>query len=84
MSRKRWKISDVRVFGFWGFFVLFFVGFCFVCFLWTHLQHMEAPRLGVKSELSPLAYTTATAVLDLSCVSATYTTAHGNTMSLTH
>ena len=27
--------------------------------LGPHLQHMEVPRLGVKSELQPLAYTTA-------------------------
>ena len=27
-----------------------------------HSQHMEAPRLGVKSELLLLAYTTATAI----------------------
>ena len=45
---------------------------------------MEVPRLGVKSELKLPAYTTATAMQDLSCVSATYTTAHGNTESLTH
>ena len=29
---------------------------------------MEVPRLGVKSELQLQAYTTATAVLDLSCI----------------
>ena len=33
--------------------------FCF--FLELHLQHMEVPRLGVKSELELPAYTTATA-----------------------
>ena len=36
---------------------------------------MEVSRLGLKSELWLLAYTTATATQDLSCV---YTT-HGNT-----
>ena len=38
------------------------------CFLRTHLQHMEVPRLWVKLELQlrPLAYTTATAMPDLS------------------
>ena len=35
-------------------------------FLGMHLQHMEIPRLGVKSELQLQAYTTATAMLDLS------------------
>ena len=41
------------------------VGFVFV-FLGPHLRHMEVPRLGVESELEPLAYTTATAMADLS------------------
>ena len=31
------------------------------CFLRLHPQHMELPRLGVKSELQLLAHTTATA-----------------------
>ena len=35
-------------------------------FLWPYLQHIEVPRLGVESELQQLAYTTATAMLDLS------------------
>ena len=33
---------------------------------------MEVPRLGVQSELQPLAYTTATATQDLSCVCKLY------------
>ena len=37
------------------------LGFFF--FFWTHLWHMEVPRLGVESEL---VYTTATATPDLS------------------
>ena len=37
-------------------------------FLGPHLQHMEVPRLGVKSELQLPAYTTATATRDLSHV----------------
>ena len=37
--------------------------FCFV--LQLHLQHMEVPRLGAKSELQLPAYTTATAMQDL-------------------
>ena len=40
--------------------------FLFVCFLGSHLWHMEVPRLGVKSELQLPAYTTATATPDLS------------------
>ena len=36
--------------------------FPFVLYLW----HMEVPRLGVKSQLQLWAYTTATAMLDLS------------------
>ena len=35
--------------------------FFFFFFLGPHLWHMEVPRLGVKSELQVLAYTTATA-----------------------
>ena len=34
-------------------------------FLGPHLQHMEVPRLGVKSELLLLAYATGTATQDL-------------------
>ena len=56
----------------------------FVCvFLGPNLRHMEVPRLGVKSELQLPAYTTATAILDLS-LTLTYTAAHGNARSLTH
>ena len=50
--------------------------------MWLHLWHMEVPRLGVKSELQLPAYTTATAMRDLSHTnegSLTYTTAHSNT-----
>ena len=32
------------------------------------MQYMDVPRIGVKSELQLLAYTTATATWDLSCV----------------
>ena len=38
--------------------------FIFV-FLGPHPWHMEVPRLGVESELLPLAYTTAKTMLDL-------------------
>ena len=40
----------------------------FFFFLGPHPQHMESPRLGVKLELQPLAYTTATATQYLSGV----------------
>ena len=48
-----------------------------VVFLGSHLWHMEAPRLRVKSELH-LTYTTATATLGIRDASATYATARGN------
>ena len=38
--------------------------FVWLVFLGLHLQHTEVPRLGVKSELQLLAYTTATATRD--------------------
>ena len=46
-------------------FCLFVCLFCF-CFLGLHLQHTEAPKLGLKSELQLLAYATAKAMSDLS------------------
>ena len=45
---------------------LFF--FLFLVFLGPHLWHMEEPRVGAESELQPLAYVTATAMLDPSQV----------------
>ena len=47
--------------------ILAFFFFSFV-FLGLHPGHMEVPRLGVKSELKPPAYTTTTAMPDPSCV----------------
>ena len=44
--------------------------FVFFLFSWLHLWHMEVPRLGVEPESRLWAYTTATAVLDLSCICA--------------
>ena len=41
--------------------------FLFFCFLGTHPQHMEVPRLGIELELQLPAYTTAIAMQDLSC-----------------
>ena len=48
-----------------GFFFFFFV---LLTFLGPLLQHIEVPRLGVESELQPLAYARATATQDPSHV----------------
>lgn len=40
----------------------------FFCFLGPHLWHLEVPKLEVESALQPPAYTTATAMRDLSRV----------------
>ena len=48
--------------------ILFLSFFFFFCFLGPHPWHMEVLKLGDKSELQPLAYTTATATPDLSLV----------------
>ena len=40
----------------------------FLLFLGLHLWHMEVPWLGVKSELQPPAYVTATSMKHLSCI----------------
>ena len=42
--------------------------FIFICSLGLHPWHKEVPRLGVTSELQLPAYSTATAVQDISCV----------------
>ena len=61
----------------------FFIYLLIFAFLGLHPQYMEVPRLGIESELQLPAYTTATAMWDLS-VSVTYTTAHSNSGSLKH
>ena len=43
------------------------LGSFFLIFLGLHAWHMEVPRLGVKSKLQLLAYTTVTEIRDLSC-----------------
>ena len=40
----------------------------FLVFLGPRPRHLDIPRLGVKLELQLLAYTTATATQNLSCV----------------
>ena len=75
-------------------FVLFMVSFAiqqllslirfpppFFFLLQWHVQHMEFPRLGVESELQPLAYTTAMPHLSHVC---NLHIAHGNVRSMTH
>ena len=62
------------------FFIYFFV---FLPFLGPLLRHMEVSRLGVQSELWPLAYNRASSA-GSKPQSATYTTAHSSTRSLTH
>ena len=47
---------------------MFYLFIYLFCFLGLHPQHMEVPKLWVESELQLLAYTTATAMPDLSCI----------------
>ena len=42
--------------------------FIYLVFLGPHMSHMVVPRLGVKLELQLLAYATATAMWDPSCI----------------
>ena len=53
--------TQVIAHSFGNFLFLFLF---FFAILRLHSQHMEVPRLGVKSELQLLAYTTATAIRD--------------------
>ena len=55
------------------YFIFLFFYFSIFFLLWLHLQHVEVPRLGVKSELHQIWAT-----------SAIYTAACDNTGSLTH
>ena len=59
----------------WGFFGFFWKG--------AHLQYMEVPRLGVDQSCS-CRPTPEPQQCQIQAVSATYTTAQGNTGSLTH
>ena len=70
----RWKIHHLFKRCNSNIYIFFF-------FLGPHLQHTEVSRLGVQSELQLLAYTTATAMLDMS---ATYSTIHGKARFLTN
>ena len=67
--RQRWlKIKQSA--WFWLICIYFrrciFFLIIIISFLGPHLWHMEVPGLGVKLELQLLAYTTATAMRDLS------------------
>ena len=87
---ERWGLAGIL---FWittrGNHPSMFRGFLFVCFLFCscflgpYLRHMEVPRLGIESELQLPAYITAMAT-QIWTASSTYTTAQGNTRSLTH
>ena len=52
-------------------------------FLALHPQHLEVPRLGVESELHPLAMPQSQQ-RGIRAMSVTYTTAHDNTRFLNH
>ena len=51
------NVELVNFFFYYSFFIILF----YFVFLGPHPWHMEIPRLGVESELQPLAYTRATA-----------------------
>ena len=52
----------------WSMLLLLLLLFFFFFFLGLHLRHTEVPGLLVKSELLLLAYATARATLDPSCI----------------
>jgi len=58
------QVLNIEIHGLSHWMAFSFLFFFFFVFLWLHLRHMKVPRLGVKSELWPLAYTTATAMPD--------------------
>ena len=51
----------------WVFFFFLFI-YLFIYFLGPHPWHMEVPRLGLEFKLQLLAYATATAMWDPSCI----------------
>ena len=53
---------------FFYFYFYFFILFYFIAFLGPHLRRMEVPRVGIESEVQLLAYTTASAMQDPSCI----------------
>jgi len=57
-GRKKGNLSLIKVVSYFYLFI----------FLGLHWRHMEAPRLGVESELQLPACTTVTTMPDLSCI----------------
>ena len=66
MLHFTWRELEIYLLSFFGFF------FFFLIFLGPYLQHMEVPRIAVKSELQLPAYATATAIQDPSPVCSLY------------
>ena len=62
------NLDLVEAFIIFFYFIYLFIYLFIYCFIWLHPQHVEVPRLGVKSELWLPAYATATAMWDPSCV----------------
>ena len=62
-----WRKLLILIKSYIYIYIFFFFPF-FLVFLGPHPQHMEVPRLGVKSELQLLAYASATATEDPSRV----------------
>ena len=75
LSSHSFSISRRSLFFIYSHFFFVFIG--------PRPQHMEVPRLGFKSELKLLVYTTATAIWDLSHICDLHHS-HGNARSLTH
>ena len=76
------QIHHIYDLGQVSFFLSVFLSFVF---LGPHLQHMEVPRLGIKSKLQLSATATATVIWDTSHVCNLYhTTAQDNARSPTH
>ena len=66
---QRYLDFSVCVLYFIYLFICLFTYLFIYLFLGLHPQHMEVPRLGVKSELQLLTYTTATATQALNPLS---------------
>ena len=68
------RLNNIPLYGIFHVNILFTFSsvdghfFLVFCLFRATPVHMEVPRLGVKSELWPLAYTTATATQDLSLI----------------
>ena len=67
MKTTHWVLNLLSHKGKLPYNIFFSFNFIF-CLLGVHSWHMEVPRLGVESKLQLLAYTTATATQDPSCI----------------